>query len=93
MSSLRESIQRASQPAVERLNALPRVVPFLLILGLMLAGLFVPFGWVLLLVVVLFLLWTLYLAWPVMDPTQRLMRITIVLIAVAITLTQAFPRG
>ena len=93
MSSLRESIQRASLPAVERLNVLPRFVPFVLILGLMLAGLFVPgWGWVLLLLVVLFLLWTLYLAWPAMDSTQRLMRLTIVLIAVAITITQAFPR-
>lgn len=93
MSSLRESIQRASLPAVERLNALPRFVPFLVILGLMVAGLFVPgWGWVLLLLVALFLVWTLYLAWPAMDATQRMMRITIVLIAVAITLTQAFPR-
>ncbi|MEO5982625.1 MAG: DUF6703 family protein [Pedococcus sp.] len=94
MSPLRESIQRASLPAVERLNALPRFVPFLVILGLMVAGLFVPgWGWVLVLLVALFLLWTLYLAWPAMDATQRLMRITIVLIAVAITLTQAFPRS
>ncbi len=93
MSSLRESIQRASLPAVERLNALPRFVPFLVILGLMVAGLFVPgWGWVLLLLVALFLVWTLYLAWPAMDATQRMMRITIVLIAFAITLTQAFPR-
>ncbi|GAB3079549.1 MULTISPECIES: DUF6703 family protein [unclassified Phycicoccus] len=93
MPSLRESIQRASLPAVERLNALPRFVPFVAILALMLAGLFVPgWGWVLLLLVVLFLLWTLYLAWPAMDSTQRLMRITIVLIAAAITVTQAFPR-
>ncbi|WP_406831298.1 DUF6703 family protein [Pedococcus sp. KACC 23699] len=94
MSSLRESIQRASLPLVERLNALPRFVPFLVILALMLAGLFVPgWGWLLLLLVVLFLLWTLYLAWPTMDSTQRMMRLTIVLIAVAITITQAFPRS
>ena len=94
MPSLRESIQRASLPAVQRLNALPRFVPFLVILGLMVAGLFVPgWGWVLLLVVTLFLVWTLYLAWPAMDATQRMMRVTIVLIALAITVTQAFPRG
>jgi hypothetical protein len=91
--SLRESIQRASLPVVERLNALPRFVPFLVILGLMVAGLFVPgWGWALLALVVFFLLWTLYLAWPAMDGIQRMMRLTIVLIAVAITLTQAFPR-
>ncbi len=94
MSSLRESIQRASLPAVERLNALPRFVPFLVILGLMVAGLFVPgWGWVLLLLVTLFLVWTLYLAWPAMDGTQRMMRFTVVLIALAITVTQAFPRA
>jgi len=43
--------------------------------------------------VVLFLLWTLYLAWPVLQPVPRLMRATIILMAVAITITQAFPRG
>ena len=94
VSSMRESVQRASLPVVERLNALPRFVPFLVILALMVAGLFVPvWGWVLLLLVTLFLGWTLYLAWPAMDATQRLMRLTIVLIALAITVTQAFPRG
>ena len=94
MSSLRESIQRASLPVLQRLNALPRPVPFLAILALMVAGLFVPgWGWVLLLLVVLFLLWTLYLSWPVLEPVPRLMRATILLMAVAITITQVFPRS
>jgi hypothetical protein len=93
VSPLRESVADASLPAVNALNRLPRAVPFLAVLALMVAGIFVPgWGWVFLLVVVLFLGWTLYLAWPALDPTARLGRVAVLLIAVAITLTQAVPR-
>ena len=34
MSTLRESFERVSLPALTRLSALPRFVPFLLVLGL-----------------------------------------------------------
>ena len=75
------------------LNRLPRFLPFLAILALMVGGVLIPgWGWVLTLVVVLFLLWTLYLGWPRLDPTQRLMRATVTLLAIAIATTQAFPR-
>jgi len=91
--STRERIEQASLPALTFLSSLPRWVPFLAVLALMLAGIFVPvWGWVLLLVVVAFLLWTLYLAWPGLDGTNRLMRGTVILLALAITITQAFPR-
>ncbi len=94
VSTLRNSIERMSLPAVERLNGLPRFVPFLAILALMVGGVLIPgWGWLLSLVVVMFLLWTLYLGWPRLDGTQRIMRATVLLLAVAITLTQAFPRA
>ena len=71
MSSLRERVTAASLPVIDTLNRLPRAVPFLAVLGLMVAGIFVPgWGWVFLLVVVLFLAWTLYLAWPALDRTR-----------------------
>jgi hypothetical protein len=76
----RERIESASLPVVKALNGMPRAVPFLIVLALM-----VP--------VVLFLAWTLYLGWPALDMGARMGRITVVLIAIAITLTQAFPRG
>lgn len=94
MSSLRERVADASLPAVNALNRLPRAVPFLGVLALMLAGIFVPgWGWVFLLVVVLFLAWTLYLAWPALDQGARAGRVAVLLIAVAVTVTQALPRG
>lgn len=93
MSTQRQRLEQASLPALTALNRLPRWVPFLAVLALMLAGIFVPtWGWVLLLVVVLFLLWTLYLSWPALDGTGRIMRLAVILLAVAITVTQAFPR-
>lgn len=93
MSSLRESFERASLPALTRLSALPRFVPFLLVLGLIVAGLFVPgWGWVLIALVALLLLWILALAWPRLTMPERLMRAAVVVMLGAIALTQAFPR-
>jgi hypothetical protein len=92
--SLRERVADVSLPVINSLNRMPRAVPFLLVLGLMVAGLFVrPWGWLFLAVVVAFLGWTLYLAWPALDRTARLGRFAVFLIAVAITVTQAFPRS
>jgi hypothetical protein len=92
--TLRQSIETASLPALRRLGALPRAVPFLLVLGLMVAGILVPgWGWLFLLPVVAFLVWTLYLGWPALEPSARLGRIAVVLMAVAIAVTQAVPRG
>jgi hypothetical protein len=92
--SLRERVTEASLPVVNALNRLPRLVPFVVVLGLMVAGLFVPgWGWLFLLVVVAFLAWTLYLAWPAMDRTARLGRFAVLLLAVAITVTQSIPRS
>lgn len=93
MPSLRESFERASLPAVERLNALPRFLPFLVVLALVLLGIFLPApGYLFLGVVVLLLLWVLALAWPRLSGAERLMRLSVVVIMVAILLTQAFPR-
>ena len=93
MSSLRESLENASAPALRTIASLPRAVPFLVILGLMVAGALIPgWGWVLLAVVTLFLAWLLVLGWPRLTAPERLMRIAVVAIAVAITITQAVPR-
>ena len=94
MSSLRERVTDASLPVLNTLNGLPRPVPFLAVLALMLAGVFVPgWGWVFLVVVVAFLAWTLYLAWPALDSGARAGRVAVLLIAVAVTITQAMPRS
>ncbi len=94
MSSLRESFERASLPAVTWLNGMPRFVPFLVVLALVIAGVFLPPpGWLLIGVVVLLLAWILALAWPRLSSVERLMRVAVVAIMVAVLVTQAFPRG
>lgn len=94
MSSLRESFERASLPAVSWLTRLPRWVPFLLVLALAVGGVLLPPpGWLLLLVVVLLLGWILALAWPRLSGAERLMRVAVLALMVAVLVTQAVPRG
>lgn len=94
MSSLRESFERASLPALTVLSRLPRVVPFLAILALTVTGVLVPgWGWVLIALVVLLLTWILLLAWPRLTMPERLLRLAVVVIMVAVTVTQAAPRA
>ena len=92
MSSLRESFERASLPALTFLSGLPRAVPFLAILGLVVLGLFVPWGWVLIALVVLVLTWIALLAWPRLTTAERLMRVAVIVLMAAIAITQAVPR-
>lgn len=94
MSSLRKSFERASLPALSRLSALPRFVPFVLVLGLVVAGVFVPrWGWVLVTLAALVLLWILALAWPRLTVPERMMRAAVVVMLGAVVVTQAFPRS
>jgi hypothetical protein len=94
VSSLRESFETASLPAVRFLNGLPRWVPFLVVLGLVVAGIFLPPpGWLLLGLVSLVLLWILALAWPRLSLAERLMRVAVLAVIVAIMITQAVPRS
>ena len=94
VSTLRESFERASLRPLTFLSGLPRFVPFLGILVLTLAGILLPSpGWLLLVVVILLLLWILALAWPRLSAAERLMRVAVVGIMVAVLVTQLAPRG
>lgn len=93
MSSPRESFERASLPAIAWLNGLPRFVPFLVVLALVVAGIVLPSpGWLLIGVVVLLLAWILALAWPRLRFVEQLMRLAVIGLMIAVMLTQAFPR-
>ena len=93
-SSFRTSVEKASLPLLTRLSRLPRVVPFLVVLALLVGGILIPgWGWVLTALVVLFLAWVLFLGWPRLTPVERLMRVAVIAMAFAITVSQAFPRG
>jgi fatty acid desaturase len=92
-SPLRASVERASLPAVTRLSTLPRFVPFVVVLALVVGGIWISgWGWVLLAVVTLFLGWMLYLTWPHLSSPERLFRVAVLVMAVAMTVTRANPR-
>ena len=82
MPTLRESIETASLPTVKAISGLPRFVPFLVVLALMIGG-----------IVMVFLAWMLYLGWPRLTSSEKLMRSAILLLTAGVTLTRAFPQG
>lgn len=93
MPSLRESIESASLPAIKTMSGWPKWVPFLLILGLMVAGVFIPtYGWILIALVAVFLTWLLYLSWPRLAGAERLMRFAVIAIVLVAAVTRANPR-
>ncbi len=93
-NTLRPSIERASLPLITRLSQLPRPVPFLLMLALLVAGVMIagPVGFVLMAVAATFVGWILYLSWPRLSGTERLMRLAVLLLAIALAIVQLFPR-
>lgn len=94
-NTLRASVERASLPLITRLSQLPRAVPFLLMLGLLVAGVVIagPVGFVLMAVAATFVGWILYLSWPRLSGTERIMRLAVLLLAVTLAVVQLFPRG
>lgn len=91
--SFRSRVEHASVPVVTRLNRIPRPVAFLLILAFMALGVFVPrVGFVATLFVAAFIGWLLYLTWPRQQPPEKLFRVAVLAMLVAIAIVQAFPR-
>lgn len=92
--TFRQSVERASLPVLRAISGRPRLLVFLAVLALMVAGALVPgWGWVLMAVVAAFLGWILYLSWPRLTGTERLMRGAVLLLTVAVAVVRANPRG
>jgi len=92
--TFRSRVEHASAAAVVRLNTLPRPVPFLALLALMVVGILVPrFGFLATLLVGVFVCWLLFLTWPRLAPPEKLLRLAVLLLVAALTVVQAFPRG
>jgi hypothetical protein len=93
-SGLRRSVERASRPALIRLSRLPRMVPFLVMLALIVVGLLVAgvVGFVLITLGVLFLVWLLFLGWPALSSSERLMRLAVIVLGGALAVIQLFPQ-
>jgi hypothetical protein len=94
-NTLRQRIDHASLPLMTRLSGLPRLVPSAILLALLVAGVLIggPLGFVLMALAALFVAWILYLSWPSLSSSERIMRFAVLLLAVAIALVQLFPRN
>lgn len=87
----RRRVELKAGPLVVLLAKLPRVVPFLLVLGLMVAGLLIGGGTGAILLGLLALLLGLlvFLAWPALQPQARLIRLLVVAIVAIRAVTLA----
>lgn len=87
-SPLRVRVEHASDPLLQRIARAPRALPasvvlLLLVIGVVFRGSIgtVCFGFCALLVA-----WLLYLAWPRIERIERMMRISVLLLAVALAI-------
>ncbi|MEP7368818.1 MAG: DUF6703 family protein [Dermatophilaceae bacterium] len=90
---MRSSIERASLPLIARLNQMPKAVPFLLLLALLVTGVFIhgPVGFTLMILGAAFVGWVLFLSWPRLNGSERIMRLAVLLLAVVLAVVQLFP--
>jgi len=73
-----------------RLSGLPKLLPFAILLTLLVGGVLIggPLGLVLMSLAVIFVAWVLYLSWPVLSASERMMRSAVLLLAVAMTIVR-----
>ena len=92
---MRRRIDHASLPLVTRLSRLPKPVPFLILLALLVAGVLISgqLGFVLMGLAAIFVAWVLYLSWPRLSGSERIMRLAVLMLAVAMAAVQLFPRN
>jgi len=92
---VRSRIDHASLPLMTRLSRLPRLAPFLILLALLVGGVLIggPVGFILMTLAAIFVAWVLYLSWPRLSGSERIMRLAVLLLAVAMAVSRLFPRG
>lgn len=92
-SGLRPAIERASLPLLTVIARLPVWLPFLLVLALILGGAWLGgvVGSVAVGAALLAVAWLLYLSWPRLTGIERLMRLAVVFLVVAVAATQLIP--
>lgn len=89
----RARVEHAAHPALERLNRLPRLVPFLVALGLFVVGIFVPrWGFLATALVALLVAFLVYYTWPRLTTPERLLRLAVLGLVAAVAVVQAVPR-
>ena len=85
-SAFRQSVERASAPALVLLTQMPRIVMMLAPLALLLLGFFLPLaiGLVFLVVFFVFTGWLAYLSWPRTNTSAKLIRIAMFVLVIAL---------
>ncbi|GAA2037032.1 hypothetical protein GCM10009740_30800 [Terrabacter terrae] len=93
--SFRSRLEHASAPWVERLNTVPRPVGLVLLVALIVAGVVAPRPWggIAFLVVAAFVGWLLFLTWQRLTLPERLMRVAVLVLAVAVAVVRVAPAG
>lgn len=78
----RRTLERRSGPVLVLVGRLPRAVPFLLVVALLVGGLALRSvaGAVLLGLLLVFVGWISYLAWPVLPPPARAVRVLVLVL-------------
>ena len=89
----RSRVEHAAYPVLDRLERLPRAVPFLTVLLLIVVGIFVPgWGFLATAVVALAVGFLVYYTWPRLTLPERLMRLAVLALITAVAIVQAVPR-
>jgi len=91
-NTVRSRINDASLPLITRLSQLPKLVPFAILLTMLVAGVLIggPLGFVLMALAAIFVAWVLYLSWPILSSSERLMRSAVLLLAAAMAVVRLF---
>lgn len=89
-SPLRRAVELRSTAPLTWLATRPRWLPFVIVLGLLLGGLFLPAAAAvaLLAVLVLFVGWLTYLAWPRLDSNGRMTRLLVLVLVIYVGATR-----
>ena len=93
--SFRSRLEHASAPWVERLNTVPRAVGLAVLVVVLVVGVVAPRPWagIAFLVVSAFVGWLLFLTWQRLTLPERLMRIAVLVLAVAVAVVRIVPAG
>jgi hypothetical protein len=89
----RSRVEHAAYPLLDRLNRLPRLVPFLTALALLVIGILLPrWGFLATAVVAAIVGFLVYYTWPRLAPPERLLRLAVLALIAAVAIVQAVPR-
>jgi hypothetical protein len=80
---------------MERVNALPRTAVLVVLVAVLAVGILAPAPWsgVAFLLVSLFVGWLLYLTWPRLTMPERLMRLAVLALALAVAVVNLVPKA